>query len=501
MISSWRMILLAFSSIALVLIGICIRNIFFHPLRHFPGPLLQRASRVFYLWYDLRGVSHWKVKEWHEKYGPVVRISPDELSYTYAEAWSAIYGFPHRDGTGNFEKDDRWWVKSIGGDDILTADEEGHRRMRRLQSAAFSDRALRLQGPVIEKYTSLLIHRLHGLASTDLPYSATVDINLWYNFTTFDLIGDLAFGEPFHCLRDMKWHWWLTAVFELFRVATFIRAARRFPTPIFYAILLLIVPKRLLKMREDQYKFGLARVNKRMQQEIDRPDFMSYILKVEDENGMTLQETYTAAQVFIAAGSETTASGLTNATYLLLENPHTFQKLKDEIRNSFSEEKFITISSTAHLRYLNAVIDETLRLAPPGPGAFPRKVPKGGRVVCGAFVPGGIAVGIHHLSIGRSPLHFYQPESFVPERWLGEAGIGFENDKKTATQAFSFGPRNCIGKNLALMEMRIIMCRLVWNFDMELHPDSRGWLSRQKMFTTWHKTDMKVRLKARKNMP
>lgn len=173
---------------------------------------------------------------------------------------------------------------------------------------------------------------------------------------------------------------------------------------------------------------------------------MSYILKSDEKNGMTVEEMYTSAQVLIVAGSETTATGLTAATYFLLSNPSTWQKLCAEVRSRFDKEQDITIQNTADgsLPYLNAVINETLRLCPPGPGTFPRTVPAGGRMVCGRWVPEGCSVGVHHLSAGRSRLNFHEADSFVPERWLGEER--FSGDKKSAMQAFSFGPRNCIGK-------------------------------------------------------
>lgn len=69
-----------------------IYNIFLHPLRHYPGPLLARATRLYHLYYDLSGVQHLKQKEWHDRYGEVVRIAPDELSYTSAQAWVDICG-------------------------------------------------------------------------------------------------------------------------------------------------------------------------------------------------------------------------------------------------------------------------------------------------------------------------------------------------------------------------------------------------------------------------
>lgn len=171
---------------------------------------------------------------------------------------------------------------------------------------------------------------------------------------------------------------------------------------------------------------------------------MHYILQGTDEKGMTMEEIYAAAQVLIVAGSETTATALTTATYYLCENPETLAKLTAEIRDTFGKEDDITIQSTAKLSYLNAVIEEALRLGPPGPGTFPRVVPEGGRVVCGQFVPGGYSVGVHHLSVSRSPANFCEHDGFHPGRWLGDER--FDSDKKTAAQPFSFGPRNCIGK-------------------------------------------------------
>ncbi|KDN59836.1 putative cytochrome P450 [Colletotrichum sublineola] len=489
------------SIVFLAVLGVIAKGVYnalLHPLRRYPGPKLAGISRAYYLFFDVRGVSHWKVKEWHEKYGEVVRIAPGELSYASSQAWQHIYGI--YSDTANVS----------GVENILTADHAGHKRMRRLQNPTFSDKALKAQESVITGYTKLLIQKLYGQASSS-PNSV-VDMNSWYNFTTFDIIGDLAFGEPFYCLRDAKWHWWLHAVFDIFQAGTYLRAARRFPSPL-SEMLLLLIPRRLIKTRVAQFNFGVERVNRRLEQKTDRPDFskpltplaavgqshanlsVSYILQGSDEKAMSVEEMYTAAQVLIVAGSETTATGLTAATYFLCETPHTLEKLAAEIRDTFQQEDDITIQSTAGLSYLNAVVEEALRLSPPGPGTFPRVVPDGGRTVCGQFVPAGYSVGVHHLSVNRSLVNFRAHDEFHPERWLGDPK--FESDKKSAAQPFSFGPRNCIGKNLAYAEMRTIIARVVWNFDMKLHPDSAGWLGRQKMFTTWHKTEMKVYLSAR----
>ena len=114
---------------------------------------------------------------------------------TDSRAWPAIYGFPNKEGTGNFEKDPQWWNKTVTGVvNILDADDAGHRRMRRLQNPAFSDKALRAQESVICGYASLLAHKLHGLCSGG---SAVVDMTAWYNFTTFGMSLLRASSPPF----------------------------------------------------------------------------------------------------------------------------------------------------------------------------------------------------------------------------------------------------------------------------------------------------------------
>lgn len=90
--------------------------------------------------------------------------------------------------------------------------------------------------------------------------------------TQTDIIGDLAFGEPFYCLQNAEWHWWLQAVFDIFKAGTMLRAARRFPEPL-ATLLCLFIPRRLIQTRKEQFAFGVERVDKRLQQTTDRPDF------------------------------------------------------------------------------------------------------------------------------------------------------------------------------------------------------------------------------------
>lgn len=159
---------------------------------------------------------------------------------------------------------------------------------------------------------------------------------------------------------------------------------------------------------------------------------------------MTRKEIESGAQIFIIAGSETTATVLAGALYLLLTCPEYLTKLTQDVRSSFKSEDDISMQSTANLPFLNAVLQESLRLYPPVPNTFPRETPQPGEMVCGKFVPAGATVGIHHWASYRSNRNFHLPDEFIPERWLGDER--FKDDRRDAFQPFSYGPRNCIGQ-------------------------------------------------------
>lgn len=93
------------------------------------------------------------------------------------------------------------------------------------------------------------------------------------------------------------------------------------------------------------------------------------------------------AGLLIIAGSETTATLLSGCTFLLLNNPDALERLTREVRSTFKEESEITINSAGQLEYMLACLDEALRCYPPVPIGNPRVIPKGGRMLCGHYVP------------------------------------------------------------------------------------------------------------------
>jgi cytochrome P450 len=120
-----------------------------------------------------------------------------------------------------------------------------------------------------------------------------------------------------------------------------------------------------------------------------------------------------------------------------------------------------------------------------------------GLQISGHWVPGGTWVGVPQIVANHSPLNFAEPDSFIPERYLEKHEPRFSGDNRAVVQPFSLGPRNCIGQNLAKAEMKLILAKLVWHFDMELVDKDEDWVGKQHIYGLWDKEPLLVKLKAR----
>ena len=156
----------------------------------------------------------------HDRYGPVVRVAPNELSYISLEALKNIYG--HRQPGEGFRKNPAFFQPATNGvHSILTSEGDAHSSVRRKILPAFSDKALSEQQDILQHFTGLLIQRLRERVGgpENLQY---IDMFEWYIWTTFDLIGDLSFGEPFNCLEAARFTEWVELVFNAFKTFAFV---------------------------------------------------------------------------------------------------------------------------------------------------------------------------------------------------------------------------------------------------------------------------------------
>jgi cytochrome P450 len=210
----------------------------------------------------------------------------------------------------------------------------------------------------------------------------------------------------------------------------------------------------------------------------DRKDFFYYLLNARDPEtgkGFSTPELWGESNLLIIAGSDTTSTALASAFFYLVHNPSTLDKLSREITSTFSDIEEIIHSPTLNsCTYLRAVIDESMRLSPPVGGILPREVLSGGLEVDGLFIPEGVVVGTPHYAIHHNPEYFPAPFTFNPERWIEGSSPSVTREAVDQAQSafcpFSIGPRGCIGKGVAYVELTTSLARAVYLYEMRLAP-------------------------------
>lgn len=247
-----------------------------------------------------------------------------------------------------------------------------HRRLRRLFSPAFSDRALKAQETLFQKHADMLVAKLGEHAKTKDSFNM-VDM---FQFTTFDTMGDLTFGQPLGLLQNGKYSAWVQHVFDAVKVIPIAQIIQYYPIIDF--LLQRFEPRFISEMKYNHFRHSADRVDKRLRDGSENPDIWNLVISAQEKDRLTLEEMYVNSEVFMLSGSETTGmsmisfrgvdavitlitdfdgmtgTSMSGLTYFLLSNPEKLRKLVCEIRGSFSSTHDITFDNTAGLKYLNA---------------------------------------------------------------------------------------------------------------------------------------------------
>lgn len=166
----------------------------------------------------------------------------------------------------------------------------------------------------------------------------------------------------------------------------------------------------------------------------------------------------------VFAGSESVTTVLAGLTNHLLRDPEKLDHLVSEIRSAFQDEHEINGNATSHLPYLNTVLQEAMCLCSTVPDGMRQMVSKGGATVAGHFLPENTVVSVPQRATYRSKSNFSSPSSFCPERWLPESSqmsSPYISDRRDAFNPFSLGKRNCPGRALAFLEMRLVPAKVL----------------------------------------
>lgn len=232
---------------------------------------------------------------------------------------------------------------------------------------------------------------------------------------------------------------------------------------------------------------GMARhqVVERLKSPPAEPDLFSSFPTTGNSKGvvpMPLNELVAESISMLDAGNDTTQTSLTNTLYLLASHPDTQRKLYRILCESteapdVSKPVLSYANQLQHIRFLRAVLDESLRVKPPVSIGLPRRTVASGATVAGRYVPPETTVSVPLYCLHRDESLFRDATKFVPERWLKEDDEERGNWKTTEEEAnnlkdyvlpFSLGGRACMGRNLAYMELSMVVASLVLGFEWEL---------------------------------
>ncbi|KAE9400701.1 cytochrome P450 [Gymnopus androsaceus JB14] len=412
-----------------------------HPLAKVPGPRLHKISKLWSVWICWKGRQHTEFKAMHDKYGPVVRTGPNEISVIDPTAVNAILG------AGGLPKGKSW------------------------------NRALNTDA--LDEYDEILVKNgLQLVEGMQANSHGEVDLTAWFNYFSFDFMADFVFGGGSDLLqkgRDEKGilelldHHMIT---RLSHTVVFL-SRNRIPG----------VTESTLKMR----KFASEWVQNRLKMGAQMKDLWYHLTnEAEKETQPLITEVAADALLAIVAGADTTSVALTNFFWLILSNPEHYKLVQQEIDTVYGEADATDLSKHSELKYTSACLNEALRLLPPGLTGGPRQVPKGGRSISGHFLPEGTQVYVPLYVIHRNPQCFFpNTNDFVPSRWL-KSEEGRIHDTKSFL-AFSAGPANCVGRKLARQEM---FMKFEFSFGREF--DWEHWPETMRDFMTTSRGPLKV---------
>jgi len=370
-----------------------------HPLAKYPGPLLWRASRLPASYHHARGDLYQCIAAIHAKYGPTVRIAPDELSFTAPTAWPQIYN-----SRPQLRKSIYHFAPADGErlpESMITAPDAEHTRLRRLTGPAFLNSGIAEVEPVLQRYVDLLCTQL-----TDASKEGSQNLVEWFLWALNDVIGQLALDQEFQCLEERRLHPWPSFLLGALKHVAGLNQFRRFGfSP---KLLAPLMSKEMIARREDFFNAATSAVNQRLKREHDddanleagkrdegpkkQRDIVGLMLR-EMKGGEKLTEAEVTANsiLIVGGGAETTSTCLSATMYHLCKTPRVMQKLRDELRQTFASSEEITVKACANMPYLKATIDESLRIFPVASFITPRVTPKGGHTVDGEVIPEGVS--------------------------------------------------------------------------------------------------------------
>ncbi|KAJ0114150.1 hypothetical protein J7T55_007984 [Diaporthe amygdali] len=452
-------------------------RLFFHPLSRIPGPRLAAITNCWLAYHVRNGHMLQLGKTLHTKYGPAVRIGPNEVWFNTKDAFRLIYIATE---LLKPRLDARLRIQSPDTLDLLAErDMKRYRLQRRLIGPIYHTNNVKRYEAAVDTVLLRVIDQLRALDGSE------VDLKEWMHIITVECLGAVSLSWSPGYLADKSdgasgkhayMGWRRKSVFGLFPLAVILEPLSKHFGRAFSVLwgVTYHTPKEGFKPFFPKKITQRVRAVLRGKSKRDnRRDIMADLIQLHQDRPDEFKEQYLRRMAItnFGAGHETMTSTLISTFAMLGAHPEAQHRVAQEVPPCAGP---LAYDDAVRLQLTQASIREAQRLHPVIGMALPRRVPRTGMAVHGLCIPRGTTVGCNPVSLHRSADIFGRDaEVFRPERWLGGGnGGGGDDDSTRAMERYNLiwggGARTCPGRHLAEMLVSKIVPALVANFEVEV---------------------------------
>lgn len=472
----------------LYVVSLAVYRIYFSRISHIPGPKFAAVTYLYHAWYEIwphQGRFLFHLASLHEKYGPIIRIGPDEVHIKDNHYIDEVY--PSDPRRKRNKSTLFFWM--VGTDEFgdhsagATIDHDAHRAKRASMAPYFSARMVQDLEPRILGKVQFLKEKILAMAASD----ELLELRNAMSGLTLDVISEYSFGSSFGALETRDFGRPLNNILlKGVKVHPFARIFRPLAIAIFRAPKWMMPNSEILEnsIKYDNLIGSMTRAafddatGHTKQGSIASDDktsaesrtivhsmLHSDSLTPEDKTYLRLKAD---AMVLIGAGTETTARTLATALYHILANGPVHDRVLQEIRTIMpsADSELPPVRKIRQLRFLTAVLEESLRIAHGVAGRLSRIAPDEDLNCHGHVIPRGVTFSQSMYYVHSDPDVFPDPHDFCPERFLGDSPA--VATAKQHLQPFGVGTRNCLGMNLAWSELYLTVAALIGTVEMQL---------------------------------
>ncbi|KAI1102057.1 cytochrome P450 [Jackrogersella minutella] len=469
---------------SLLPISLLIYRLYLHPLAKVPGPKLAAITSLWYVYHVRKGRMLVLNRDLHRKYGPAVRISPNEVSFDSKEAFQAIYS-----GSQYIEKGDFYWALSNNpgridwrfrrhqGDAFAFNGELNMKRYkshRRNINATYSTSSLRKYSDRLDEVMDRFVAKLKT------QEGEVLDLADWVHLAIVECLAAVTLDWSPGFIEDETDHGFLIKSIQTWRQITafgslqpWLIIAQKWPSlrsriaELFGVEISLpadyvpFEPRTQAIIKERTAAFLSSEKQEKPADAEAHPDMLNELLQATTKRpDWKVHYAASMAAFNFVAGHETTTSIATAALFSIFNDASVKSRAQAELAAADGDVE--------RCRYVQACIKETLRVRPVTSLALWRKVPAGPPLsLHGHALPPGTTVGVNVPAMHLNPATFgADAAAYNPERWLASPEAWRTLDRTSL--AWGGGAHTCPGRHLAELLLQKVVAVVLREFDVEV---------------------------------